>query len=108
MPLSPEPLSPEPLSSRLVVPSSEVPRPESVPSVWAERFGASRTRRYALAAAGGFILIFGARMAGGCTSGHGISGGLQLAVSSWVFFAAMFASGVLTAAILFRGGARHA
>ena len=23
---------------------------------------------------GGFVMIFGARMAGGCTSGHGISG----------------------------------
>ncbi|HAI10768.1 MAG TPA: hypothetical protein DCM28_03630, partial [Phycisphaerales bacterium] len=41
------------------------------------------------------------RMAGGCTSGHGISGGLQLAVSSWAFFFAMFGSGVVTAFALF-------
>jgi uncharacterized membrane protein YedE/YeeE len=61
------------------------------------------------------ILIVGARMAGGCTSGHGISGGLQLAVSSWVFFLSMFASGVLAAMLLYRragtpapeGGASH-
>ena len=51
---------------------------------------------------GGAILLYGARMAGGCTSGHGISGTLQLAVSGWVFFAAMFAAGIGTAAVLFR------
>ncbi|MCA9285406.1 MAG: YeeE/YedE family protein [Phycisphaerales bacterium] len=76
-------------------------RTERVPSVWAERFGPSVAKRYATAFAGGFILLFGARMAGGCTSGHGISGGLQLAVSSWTFFVSMFASGVVVAAILF-------
>ena len=44
---------------------------------------------------------FGARWGRGCTSGHGISGGLQLAVSSWTFFFVMFASGVATAFLLF-------
>ncbi|MCU0688558.1 MAG: YeeE/YedE family protein [Phycisphaerales bacterium] len=79
---------------------------ERVPGLWAERFGPSVLKRYAGAFAGGFILIFGARMAGGCTSGHGISGGLQLAVSSWVFFIAMFASAVVTAGLIFGFGAR--
>ena len=37
----------------------------------------------------GAVSLFGARLAGGCTSGHGISGGLQLALSSWVFFIAI-------------------
>lgn len=74
---------------------------ETVPELWAWRFGPSKTLRYAGAFVGGVILLFGARMAGGCTSGHGISGGLQLAVSSWSFFFAMFASGVLTAYALF-------
>lgn len=46
---------------------------------------------------GGFLLLFGARLAGGCTSGHGISGSLQLAVSGWVFFLCIFASGMATA-----------
>jgi len=41
-------------------------------------------------------------MAGGCTSGHGISGSLQLALSSWVFFLVMFGFGVLGALFLFR------
>jgi uncharacterized membrane protein YedE/YeeE len=50
--------------------------------------------------------MYGARLAGGCTSGHGISGSLQLAVSSWTFFLTMFASGVLTALVLFRSRTR--
>lgn len=79
-------------------------RKERVPSVWAERFGPSVAKRYAAAFIGGFILIFGARMAGGCTSGHGISGGLQLAVSSWTFFISMFISGIVTAVALFGTG----
>ncbi len=79
-------------------------RSERVPTVWSRRFGPSVAKRYAAAFVGGFILIFGARMAGGCTSGHGISGSLQLAVSSWTFFVSMFVSGVATAAVLFGFG----
>jgi uncharacterized membrane protein YedE/YeeE len=76
-------------------------RVEHVPALWAARFGPSRIVRYLAAFVGGVILIYGARMAGGCTSGHGISGGLQLALSSWTFFVAMFVSGVVTAFALF-------
>ena len=75
---------------------------ESVPSVWRERFGPSVIKRMAAAFLGGVIIIFGARLADGCTSGHGISGSLQLAVSSWTFFIVMFATGAVTAFILFR------
>ena len=53
---------------------------------------------------GGIIILYGARLAGGCTSGHGISGTLQLAVSSWVFFISMFGTGIATAALMFRYG----
>jgi uncharacterized membrane protein YedE/YeeE len=74
---------------------------EAVPPLFARRFGPSPGKRYAIAFLGGAILLFGARVAGGCTSGHGISGGLQLALSSWTFFLAMFASGVVTARLLF-------
>lgn len=81
---------------------------ESVPDLWRWRFGGSKALRHAAAFAGGAVLLFGARMAGGCTSGHGISGGLQLAVSSWVFLIAMFASGVATALLIFgREGRNH-
>jgi len=44
---------------------------------------------------GGFCSIFGARMAGGCTSGHGISGMSTLSVSSFVTVAGMFGGGIV-------------
>jgi uncharacterized membrane protein YedE/YeeE len=73
---------------------------ETVPSVWRETRGPGVAKRMVAAFLGGAILLYGARMAGGCTSGHGISGTLQLAVSSWIFFAAMFVTGIVTARIL--------
>ena len=57
-------------------------------------------RRYRDAFIGGVLIIFGARLAGGCTSGHIISGITQLAVSGMIFGAAVFASGMLTARVL--------
>lgn len=77
-------------------------RIERVPAVWEDRFGSSVTARYVVAFLGGTIVMYGARMAGGCTSGNGISQGLQLAVVGWTFLAAMFATGLATAAIVFR------
>ena len=77
-------------------------RVETVPTVWREHHGSSVAKRYLAAFFGGAILLFGARLAGGCTSGHGISGTLQLAVSGWVFFAVMFGAGIVTARLLFR------
>lgn len=38
----------------------------------------------------GFLLLFGARMAGGCTSGHMMSGIMQSSVSGFVFAASVF------------------
>lgn len=75
---------------------------ESVPTIWRERFGSSVMKRMIAAFLGGVVILFGARLADGCTSGHGISGSLQLAVSSWTFFFVMFASGIVTAFLLFR------
>ena len=85
------------VSSRL---SGDKPA-ERVDGLWRARFGPSRRKRYLVAFLGGVILMFGARLAGGCTSGHGISGSLQLALSGWVFFASVFVSGILTALMLF-------
>jgi hypothetical protein len=90
------------LGSLLSVVAGRSFRWEKVPAAWVERFGSSPARRYAAAFFGGTILMFGARMAGGCTSGHGISGSLQLALSSWTFFLTLFASGAVTALVLFR------
>ena len=57
-------------------------------------------RRYRDAFIGGVLILFGARLAGGCTSGHIISGMTQLAVSSTIFAAAVFAGGMGTARLL--------
>lgn len=75
--------------------------PEWVPSKWAHAFGGSRVLRIAGAVVGGVFLGFGARWADGCTSGHGISGTMQLALSSWITALCFFAGGIATAYILF-------
>jgi len=51
---------------------------------------------------GGFLILFGARLAGGCTSGHMLSGIAQLALSGFLFGAAAFTTGVLTASLLLK------
>jgi hypothetical protein len=58
--------------------------------------------RLLVAFAGGFVLLLGARIANGCTSGHGLSGLSQLAVSSLIAVAAMFASGIAASLFLKR------
>ena len=68
----------------------------SVHSNWEKYKGSSVAKRLVWAFIGGFILIFGARMAGGCTSGHVLSGGMQLAVSSLVFAVFVFAGLLFT------------
>ncbi|MBC7223768.1 MAG: YeeE/YedE family protein [Anaerolineae bacterium] len=74
---------------------------EMVPALWAQRFGASALLRWAVAFVGGVVLGFGARWAGGCTSGHGITGTLQLAVSSWLATISFFVAGIAVAHLLF-------
>ncbi len=76
--------------------------PPTVPKIWKETIGSSEALRHAAAFIGGIIIIFGARIAGGCTSGHVISGGLQLSVAGWLFMASFFVSGVATALLLYR------
>jgi hypothetical protein len=78
-------------------------RRQPISPIWTRALGsASPTRRYAVALAAGFIMLFGARIADGCTSGHGLSGTAQLAVGSMVAVAAMFAGGIATALALLR------
>lgn len=74
---------------------------EWVPSLWAQRFGGSIILRWAVAFLGGVALGFGSRWAGGCTSGHGITGTLQLVVGSWIAALCFFLGGILTANLLF-------
>jgi uncharacterized protein len=73
-----------------------------LPNLWVSRFGSSRAQRWVVGILGGILVGFGARLADGCTSGHALSGGLQLAVSSWLFLVAMMLSGVIMARLVFR------
>jgi len=50
-------------------------------------------RRIVLALVGGVLAGFGARMAGGCTSGQALTGGALLLEGSWAFMMAVFAAG---------------
>ena len=72
-----------------------------VPSLWAATFGSSPLLRVIVALVGGVCIGFGARWADGCTSGHGISGTLQLAISSWISAVCFFVGGILMAHVMF-------
>lgn len=72
-----------------------------IPAQWAAACGTSVPLRLAVALLGGVLLGFGARWAGGCTSGHGISGTMQLAVSSWISAICFFIGGTIMAKLLF-------
>lgn len=76
---------------------------QPISPIWARALGSdSPARRYAVAFAAGFLMLLGARIADGCTSGHGLSGMAQLAVGSTVAVAAMFAGGIAAAFALLR------
>lgn len=78
-------------------------RRQAISPIWKRALGtASLAKRYTLAFGAGFLILFGARIADGCTSGHGLSGMAQLSVGSTVAVAAMFAGAILTANLLLR------
>jgi len=72
-----------------------------VPDLWASRFGTGPVLRLLAALPGGICLGFGARWADGCTSGHGISGTMQLALSSWISTACFFIGGIVVAGAIY-------
>ena len=76
-------------------------RNEWLHPMWVDRFGDGIALRGIIGFAGGVLMAFGARLAGGCTSGHGISGTLQLNVGSWIAVICMFIAGVATAMTLY-------
>jgi uncharacterized membrane protein YedE/YeeE len=75
---------------------------ETVPPIWKERFGTSATLRGIGAFIGGMILMFGARLADGCPSGHGLSGNMQLAVSGLLALVFFMVGGIITAHLLYK------
>ncbi len=69
---------------------------------WKSVFGKQTWKRWVVAFIGAIILEYAAGIAGGCTSGLAISGGMLLAPSAFLFIAGMFASGIVTAMIIYR------
>lgn len=76
-------------------------RLEFTPDIWLGHFGPGIALRALTAFAGGILIGLGARWANGCTSGHALSGTMQLVASSWVAAAGIFLGGVATALLLF-------
>ena len=74
-----------------------------VPDAWKARFGPSPWLRGIAAFVGGAVAMFGARLADGCPSGHGLSGMSQMAISGYVAGACFFAGGIVMARLLYRG-----
>ena len=73
-----------------------------VPGTWGVTFGYDPLLRIVVALIGGILLGFGTRWAGGCTSGHGINGSIQLSLASIITVCCFFAGGIVTAMVLFR------
>jgi len=88
--------------------SDETRRTRQIPEHHRSRFGDTAWHRTLLAFAGGVLVLWGARLAGGCTSGHMMSGMMQTALSGYLFAAVVFAAAVPTAILLYgkRGGGR--
>lgn len=75
---------------------------EGVPPVWNKRFGSSVSKRAIGAFVGGIVAMIGARMADGCPSGHGLSGMMQLSMSSLVALVLFFGAGMIAANLIYR------
>lgn len=74
----------------------------AIHSNWEKYKGNSVAKRLLWSFIGGFILIIGARMAGGCTSGHILSGGMQLSLSSLAFAVFVFTGLLITGKLFYK------
>jgi len=73
-----------------------------LPAIWRADHGDTVWRRHAVAFLGGFVVLYGARLAGGCTSGHMMSGMMQTAISGYIFALAAFAAAIPVAMTMYR------
>lgn len=81
---------------------------EAVPAIWSDRFGNKVGVRAIGAFLGGIVAMFGARLAGGCPSGHGLSGLMQLSISGFIAMAGFFGAGILVAHFVYKPKGRQA
>ena len=80
----------------------ETAEEKNVPKVWKDNYGNTPIKRYVFAFIGGILVLFGARLAGGCSSGHMMSGMMQTSMSGYLFAVATFAAAIPVARILYR------
>lgn len=75
---------------------------EGVPPIWSDRFGNKVSARALGAFLGGVVAMFGARLAGGCPSGHGLSGLMQMSISGFLSVAGFFGAGIVVAHLVYK------
>ena len=76
----------------------------ALPPTWCRTFGNKVSARAVGAVLGGIVAMFGARLAGGCPSGHGLSGLMQLSVSGFLAMVGFLVGGVFVANLVYRCG----
>lgn len=80
-----------------------VPKGErTVPAIWRANMSGGWIGRWIAAFVGGAIVLYGARLAGGCTSGHMMSGMMQTALSGYLFAFGAFMTAFPVAMYLYR------
>lgn len=73
-----------------------------IPTLWKERKNSSVKSRMIWSFIAGFLMVFGARLAGGCNAGHILSGGSQLAISGIIFAIVALGTGVVTGRFFYK------
>ena len=73
-----------------------------IPTAWKQYKNNSVASRLIWSFVAGFFLIIGARLAGGCTSGHFLSGMSQGAISSMIFGTTVLVSLIITGKIFYK------
>jgi uncharacterized membrane protein YedE/YeeE len=69
---------------------------------WKRIFGPQPWKRWVIGFVGAIIVEYGAGIAGGCTSGLAISGGMLLVPAAFLFMAGFMISGIITAMAIYR------
>ncbi len=74
----------------------------TLPPLWKKHKNSSAKSRLFWSFIGGFMVVFGARLAGGCTSGHFLSGASQTAVSGLIFGGVVIVVLILTGRLFYK------
>ncbi len=73
-----------------------------VPALWRANFGDNAWLRYGAVFGAGFLVLYGARLASGCSSGHMMSGMMQTSLSGYMFALGAFGAAIPLALIMYK------